>query len=105
MCFKKVRFGDLRSCCISAISMFNWVLTIQCFWFDLCTSHLRDLIFIYFFQEVRKSLLVSDVWNKSDDSPVTVADYGLPSFHLFLSFFLAISSPILAKCFHVVFNM
>ncbi|KAJ0242169.1 SAL3 phosphatase [Hirschfeldia incana] len=26
--------------------------------------------------EVRKSLLVSDVWNKSDDSPVTVADYG-----------------------------
>ncbi|CAN8264461.1 unnamed protein product [Cochlearia groenlandica] len=26
--------------------------------------------------EVRKSLLVSDVWTKSDDSPVTVADYG-----------------------------
>ncbi|XP_010484168.1 PREDICTED: probable SAL3 phosphatase [Camelina sativa] len=26
--------------------------------------------------EVRKSLLVTDVWNKSDDSPVTVADYG-----------------------------
>ncbi|CAH8280739.1 unnamed protein product [Arabidopsis lyrata] len=26
--------------------------------------------------QVRKSLLVSDVWNKSDDSPVTVADYG-----------------------------
>ncbi|KAL1204056.1 putative SAL3 phosphatase [Cardamine amara subsp. amara] len=26
--------------------------------------------------EVRKSLLVSDVWTKSDQSPVTVADYG-----------------------------
>ncbi|KAF8118484.1 hypothetical protein N665_0005s0241 [Sinapis alba] len=26
--------------------------------------------------EVRKTLLVSDVWNKSDESPVTVADYG-----------------------------
>jgi len=31
---------------------------------------------LLFFQEVRKSLLVTDVWNKSDDSPVTVADYG-----------------------------
>ncbi|KFK28089.1 hypothetical protein AALP_AA8G470900 [Arabis alpina] len=26
--------------------------------------------------EVRKSLLVTDVWNKTDESPVTVADYG-----------------------------
>lgn len=57
--------------------------------------------FFAFFQEVRKSLLVSDVWTKSDESPVTVADYGYPSFDPFL----AISqSPFCAKCFDLGFK-
>lgn len=44
-----------------------------------------DQLLMYVLQKIQKTLLQSDVQSKSDRSPVTVADYGLPLF-IFLLF-------------------